>query len=180
MLIRHHSRLSIDTCESLDLKIIISFMYYPHHHLVSVHINYQSVLTYTALPINRNYINYRKITFLEKRDRERSDEFITQIIVNFNNYFGHNCELHASHNCELHASIKPSSCHATNSTAYTLTSITIALFRDCLEKKKRMEPLQTTSIQSDQAPSMKHSKRGGWTTFPFIIGESFLSLISFG
>ncbi|KAG6763588.1 hypothetical protein POTOM_031014 [Populus tomentosa] len=34
-----------------------------------------------------------------------------------------------------------------------------------------MESLQTTSIQRDQAPSMKHSKRGGWTTFPFIIVE---------
>ncbi|KAJ6767906.1 PROTEIN NRT1/ PTR FAMILY 2.6-RELATED [Salix koriyanagi] len=33
-----------------------------------------------------------------------------------------------------------------------------------------MESLQTTSVPSDQEPSMKHCKRGGWTTFSFIIG----------
>ena len=45
-------------------------------------------------------------------------------------------------------------------------------------RKKRMESLQTTSIPSDQEPSsVKHCKRGGWTTFSFIIGESFFSLI---
>ncbi|KAG5239752.1 protein NRT1/ PTR FAMILY [Salix suchowensis] len=33
-----------------------------------------------------------------------------------------------------------------------------------------MESLQNTSVPSDQEPSMKHCKRGGWTTFSFIIG----------